>query len=279
MQIPYVDKNLEMEHSTNATTLSSGWCWNVPLYSRIGTGYVYSSDFITKDEAEVELRDYLINHRDIKHDKKQIESANVNHIEFNAGVHDRTWVKNVCAIGMSAGFIEPLEATGLAIFYGMAWELCRALKNQNYSRVDVSYYNATIDYDFNRYVGFIAGHYAYAQRCDTDYWKYITHDIDWMDSDHQDYHWFKRVHKELNLLNDFSKWDASDGTYFIIAGMGGNPCDKRMLTDHNPYYTQFLNQAKRVEELLHKKHIIEDKIADTLPSNYEFLIQTIYKNA
>ena len=280
IQLPYLDKNLEMEHSTNATTLSSGWCWNIPLFSRIGTGYVYCSDFLTKDEAETEFRNYLINHRDIKHDKKEIESISVNHIEFNAGTYENTWVKNVCAIGMSAGFIEPLESTGLALFYGMAWALCNAIKDQQYSGLDVSYYNKTVQNDMSRYAGFVAGHYAYAERSDTDYWKMVTNEIDYLDSDHPDWNWFQRVHTELCLANDFDKFDSSDGTFFIIAGMGGNPCDKRLLEDgRNPFYQTMLSSSQQIEQILKTKIIKEDKLAENLLNNYEFLTQTIYKNA
>ena len=51
-----------MEATTNATTMNAGWCWNIPLYNRIGTGYVYSSQFLTDDEAEKEFREYLLKH-------------------------------------------------------------------------------------------------------------------------------------------------------------------------------------------------------------------------
>jgi tryptophan halogenase len=251
------------------------------LYSRIGTGYVYCSDFLTKDEAETEFRDYLINHRDIKHDKKEIESANVNHIEFNAGIYENTWVKNVCAIGMSAGFNEPLEATGIATFYDMAWALCDAIKDQQYSGLTVSHYNKITQNDVGRYAGFIAGHYALAERNDTDYWKMVTNDIDYLDSDHPDWNWFQRTCRELWRYNDFSGFDSQDGTYFIIAGMGGNPINKRRITENGEDETwQYTLTAAshQLERVLKTKTIEEDKSAEQLLSNYEFLTQEIYKN-
>ena len=114
-RIPYTDKEVEMEHATNATTLSSGWVWNIPLWNRIGTGYVYSSKFLTPDKAEAELRDYLTNHRDVKVPAEVLDELRAFHVNIRPGIHEKGWVNNVCAVGLSNGFIEPLESTGLML--------------------------------------------------------------------------------------------------------------------------------------------------------------------
>src|SRR5262249_33546654 len=89
---------------TTAHAHSAGWSWNIPLYGRDGTGYVYSSRFIDRDEAERELREFL---------GPAAEKSSANHIKMRIGRCRRSWVKNCVAIGLSSGFVEPLESTGI----------------------------------------------------------------------------------------------------------------------------------------------------------------------
>jgi tryptophan halogenase len=101
-RIPYADKEEELVGYTNCTAIQNGWVWNIPLWSRIGTGYVYSDKFVSDEDALKEFQKYL--------GTKELEFKN---IKMRVGLHKRLWVKNVVAIGLSAGFIEPLESNGL----------------------------------------------------------------------------------------------------------------------------------------------------------------------
>ena len=101
-RIPYEDKEKQLEPFTNCTAYNNGWIWNIPLWSRIGTGYVYSDKFVSDEEALKEFKQYL--------GKEDLEFKK---IKMRIGIHKRLWVKNVVAIGLSAGFIEPLESNGL----------------------------------------------------------------------------------------------------------------------------------------------------------------------
>ena len=102
-KMPYKNKKKELVGYTNCTAIDNGWVWNIPLWSRIGSGYVYSDKYISDDDALLQFQ---------KHIKKGDE-LEYKHIKMRTGIHKRTWVKNVCAIGLSAGFIEPLESNGL----------------------------------------------------------------------------------------------------------------------------------------------------------------------
>ena len=111
--IPYTDKSKQLEPFTNCTALSNGWTWNIPLWSRIGAGYVYSDKYISDDEALEEFKDYIRT----RYDNIPIEDLEFKPITMRNGIHEKTWEKNVVAIGLSSGFVEPLESTGLMTTY------------------------------------------------------------------------------------------------------------------------------------------------------------------
>jgi hypothetical protein len=114
VQIPYVDKEKEIENFTNCTALGYGWVWNTPLWSRIGTGYVYSDKFTTDEEALEEFKNYLKNKIEPIYAPERItDDLKFRNITMKTGIHKKLWEKNVIAIGLSAGFIEPLESNGL----------------------------------------------------------------------------------------------------------------------------------------------------------------------
>lgn len=133
MQVPYQDKAVEMHPYTTATALSSGWVWNTPLTSRRGTGYVYCSGFKNKDEAETEYRRFL--------GEEKVKDLKARHIDIRVGKHARTWVKNCVAIGLSSGFIEPLESTGIHFIHIAAAKLAGALSGGFFNIADVDAYN------------------------------------------------------------------------------------------------------------------------------------------
>jgi hypothetical protein len=115
-RIPYKDKDTEMVPYTNCTAIENGWVWNIPLWSRIGTGYVYSSKFVDDDTALKQLKNHI-----------KVEDAEFKKIKMRVGIHKRLWVKNVVAIGLSAGFIEPLESNGLFSVHEFLIKLIRSI--------------------------------------------------------------------------------------------------------------------------------------------------------
>ena len=113
-RMPYKDKEREMEPFTNSTALGHGWSWNIPSWERLGTGYVYSDKYISKEDALEEFKLYLMSDKMIcPRTRKEVDDMEYRDIPMRVGIHKHTFVKNCVAIGLSAGFIEPLESNGL----------------------------------------------------------------------------------------------------------------------------------------------------------------------
>ena len=160
-RIPYKNKKKELVGYTNCTAIDNGWVWNIPLWSRIGSGYVYSDKYISDDDALLQFQ---------KHIKKGDE-LEYKHIKMRTGTHKRTWVKNVCAIGLSAGFIEPLESNGLYTVHEYLLNLVRTLQREYVSQWDIDVYNSATKTVLLQFMEFVALHFALSHRDDTEYWR------------------------------------------------------------------------------------------------------------
>ncbi len=142
---------------TNATALSNGWVWDIPLTNRNGNGYVYASSFISDDDAETELRRHL----------GMLDSeVQARHLKMKVGRVRRAWVKNALAVGLSQGFIEPLEATALHLVQTTVEQFLDAWDAQ-----DCDGFNAEIAARFEGVRDYIVCHYRMNQRSDSDYWR------------------------------------------------------------------------------------------------------------
>lgn len=174
VQVPYTDKEKELEPYTNCTAIGNGWVWNIPLWSRLGTGYVYSDKFISPTDALQEFKDYLNSDKMTVHNSHRADDLTFADITMRVGIHKRTWVKNVVAIGLSAGFIEPLESNGLFTVHEFLLSLVAILQREYINQWDRDTYNtATLDI-FNNLAEFVSLHYALSVRDDTQYWSEIS---------------------------------------------------------------------------------------------------------
>ncbi len=150
---------------TTATALSSGWIWDIPQQDRRSIGYVHSSAFISPEDAERELRAYEGPHSD-KFDTRRIR--------FHVGRRQKSWVKNCIAIGLSGGFIEPLESTGLYLC-----DLAAVMLAEHFPYTDEA--NDLMAFRFNRILSnrfyeildFINLHYCLTRRTDTPFWREV----------------------------------------------------------------------------------------------------------
>jgi len=173
-QVPYKDKEKEMESYTNCTALGNGWCWNTPLYSRLGTGYVHSTKFITKEQALDEFKQYLMSDKMlIPRTKEEVDNLTFRYIDMKIGIHERTFVKNVVAIGMAAGFIEPLESNGLYTVHEFLFKLVDILQRNDISQFDRNMYNQSTKVLYEGFAKFVSLHYLLSHRDDTEYWRSI----------------------------------------------------------------------------------------------------------
>ena len=173
-QIKYKDKTKELEGYTNCTAIENGWCWNIPLWSRLGTGYVYSDKFVTPEEAKQQFKNYLMSNKMVvPRTQEEVDSLEFKNISMRVGIHKKTFVKNVVAIGLSAGFIEPLESNGLFTVHEFLFSLLDVLQREDISQFDRDMYNIDVKNTFTNFASFVALHYALSHRDDTEYWRDI----------------------------------------------------------------------------------------------------------
>ncbi len=153
---------------TISTAMTAGWRWDIPLTSRTGNGYVYSSDFINAEQAEQELKQAI-----------NLTNANVEvrHIKMKVGRLDKHWHKNCVAIGLSQGFIEPLEATALHIVQLSIEQFIEQYKQGSFTNKHQDFYNHGVNHMFEHIRDYIVLHYLTNSRNDSAYWRACRHDI------------------------------------------------------------------------------------------------------
>ena len=153
----------EVAPQTVSTTLKNGWAWTIPLTSRIGNGYVYSSKYTTADEAEKELRNFTG-----VGDSTEVEAR---HLKMKVGRVEKHWAGNCVAVGLSQGFIEPLEATALQLVFDTIQNFVIALESGNFTTEKRDGFNAGVNGLFDGVRDYIVAHYLMNSRTDTDYWR------------------------------------------------------------------------------------------------------------
>lgn len=160
--MPTANDDDDLASETQATAMSAGWAWRIPLTNRAGNGYVYSSRYIDPNAAETELRQHL----------GLLDSElDARHLQMNVGRVQRSWVKNCLAVGLSQGFIEPLEATALHIVQATVEGFIRAFEKGGGTDRHASEFNETINRRYDGIRDYIVAHYRMNQRTDTLYWR------------------------------------------------------------------------------------------------------------
>ncbi len=266
-KIEYKDKENEIRSYTNCTAINNGWVWNIPLWSRIGTGYVYSDKFVSDEDALKEFKEYL--------GRDDLEFKN---IKMRVGIHKRLFVKNVVAIGLSAGFIEPLESNGLFTVHEFLIRLVRTLNREKISQWDKDNYTYQCKRLFRDFAEFVAMHYAFSQRTDTKYWQ-SNFNKEWTND---------LINLKRPLINgmveaaihrdDSYHFPHDGGLHTIAAGMNWPPTDLETIM-----YTNQLNRDKLKEQYKDIINRLDMRKKDWnfavkhLPSLYEFLKDNIYE--
>lgn len=149
---------------TRATAKSSGWQWRIPLQHRVGNGYVYCSEFISDEKAE----------RSMLGDLEAPPNSEPKRLRFTTGQRQKSWVKNCVAIGLSGGFLEPLESTGIYLIQEAITNLIEMFPTQTSYDVDRKEYNRLMDIEFERVRDFLLLHYVATSRSDSPFWRHLT---------------------------------------------------------------------------------------------------------
>lgn len=165
LQVPYPAADHPVAAQTTSTAQSSGWIWDIGLPTRRGTGHVYSSAHISDDRAEAELRAYIAATGGPQ------DPPAARKLSFDPGYRARFWERNVVAIGLSAGFIEPLEASALALVeLSVSWIADDMPATRAQMDTVARRFNEAFLYRWERVIDFLKLHYVLSRRSDTPFW-------------------------------------------------------------------------------------------------------------
>ncbi len=222
---------------TTAETMDSGWCWRIEHDHLINRGYVFCSSFISDEEAVSEFK------------RKNPLVADARVIKFESSVVKRSWVKNVVAIGNSAGFVEPLEATAIGMICDSALRLSKALESANgqilASQRDI--FNRVTQKNWLIIRDFLALHYKFNDRLSTPFWTAAMNDVKIGDAQ-QYVDYFRDVGPDFSILSTELRRDffTAEGYLALLVGQ------------KLPYRTAFVvRDAERSTRLNFKNKLAE----------------------
>ena len=259
----YTNPQQECHPYTRSTAMDSGWMWTIPTYNDIAYGYVYSDKYISKDDAEQELRT-KINEWD----------ASAKHVPFRVGVRERIAHKNVISAGLAAGFLEPLEATNLSftcIILGDLHELLQETDN-----VYIEQYGPLLNKKFHSLVfeiiNFVFMHYKASTKNDTVYWQDAQArpipDICKSVYDAAVNGPMSQIELHDIILQDTPRWRQSTPMFTaghwwqLLRGSGWYDNVKKTYSD------DFIKYSKMVLDV-HRHRT--DKVLEFFPNHYDFL--------
>ena len=247
----YTDKDKEMVPYTNAKGMSAGWKWTIPTWDFISEGYVFSSKHQTEEEAKEEFGDGKV-------------------IKFRNGRYEDAWVGNCVKIGLSYGFIEPLESTSLFNTHHGILSLIDIL-NDNPGQFERDIYNHNMREHLDGWKEFVEAHYYYSSRRDTSFWREATDEIQYKTVDVQSGVATHEFIKFQMTSDDPVPHDQTPIT-FILAGSEYTNINKRRYEYHK--YPQLV--SKDTVEMWQHQYNIRKQLARRMPTMHKYLQDTVF---
>ena len=242
----YINREAEMVPYTNAKAMSAGWQWTIPTYDFISRGYVYSSQFQTDDAAWEEFG---------------WDDARL--VKFDNGRHERAWTGNCVSIGLSYGFIEPLESTSLFNTHHGILALMDLLQEAPLpGQFQRDRFNHNLAEHMDGWREFVEAHYYYSRRRDTPFWNHVSDRVEYdLTGAHNDIQY---------LMNGNDLLSTDDPILHILAGSGYTTVNKRL---HEYFKYPELVSRRKVDEWA-SKHKRVQEYAQTCPPMSVFLEST-----
>jgi len=234
---------------TRSTARAAGWQWRIPLQHRIGNGYVYSSAHISDDEAAATLLANL----------DGAALADPRPIRFAAGHRKKAWIKNVVALGLAGGFLEPLESTSIHLVQTGIARLMTLFPTRDIADVDIARFNAQMEQEYVDIRDFLVLHYTATERDDSEFWR-LCRSIRQPDRLAARIEMFRangRLFQEKDELFAVPSWLA------VLDGQGIVPRSYHPAAD-------LLPDAETLTRLKHIREVVASTAA-ALPTQAEFL--------
>lgn len=239
----------EIRPYTISTARDAGWQWQIPLQHRIGNGHVFSSKYMSDDEATSVLQNNLPG--------KAIGEPRI--LSWKNGRRRKAWNKNCIAIGLAAGFLEPLESTGLQLVQSAISRLLSLFPDKSFRQADIDTYNQNTNFEIERIRDFIIAHYKLNQRQDSEFWLMCQQmEIpDTLKSKLALYQSSGRIFRENNELFNELSW------FSVLNGQGMKP------TSYHPLI-ESMSEKDLLSHLQNMRSTISG-IVQSIPEHTQFI--------
>lgn len=254
IQVPYQEQYPAIQSTTISTAQPAGWTWDIGLANRRGTGYVYSSDFVDHGQAEKTLRDYI---------GPGSENLEARTIKMNCGYRRKFWHNNCVAIGLSAAFVEPLEASAIFLVEAAANMLCDQFpRHQSLIPMVEKKFNESFHFRWTKTINFIKLHYCLSQRKEP-FWQANRHP-DTVPAELSEIleHWKYHPVSRYDFSHVFEPF-PQDSYQYVLHGMG--------FEQQLEYASSSYNNTAKAEQYSMLSRKLQQKLLAQLPTNRELL--------
>jgi tryptophan halogenase len=264
--VPHDDARHGIEPYTSAIAMDAGWTWRIPMMGRFGTGYVYSAQFATPDQAGLDFcRLWGLDP----------DATPLNKIRFRVGRNRRAWVKNCVSIGLSSCFLEPLESSGIYFITAAIYQLVKHFPDKHFDQILIDRFNKKIVSMFDETRDFIQAHFYLSPRMDTPFWA-ANKELRMADDIVEKIAMYRAgmpinqpsVDSSAYYANfdiEFDNFWTNGSYYAIFAGLGVVP-------DHPfPLLTYKMESIAAAEPYFNAVKRDQERLVGSLPTCYEFL--------
>ncbi|RFB06124.1 tryptophan halogenase family protein [Parvularcula marina] len=234
---------------TRATAKSAGWQWRIPLQHRTGNGHVFSNEFMSEDEATAILLDGL--------EGEALSDPRT--LKFTTGRRETFWEKNCVAIGLSSGFLEPLESTSIHLIQSNVSRLISLFPRDGLHSADIDEYNRRTAAEFEQVRDFLILHYHQTEREDSPFWQHCRN-MEVPEPLNEKMALFRasgRIGRDVDDLFRDTSWMQ------VMLGQGIEPQDYHPMADN-------ITDAQ-LDEFLRNVRAIIDNAVTPLPSHEDFI--------